>query len=289
LGGDKSRKLSFELAEAVAAGGDTLVTCGSAQSNHARLTTAAARRLGMDAVVVLSDDERRSFQGNLLTVHLMGARVRVVETEDHWDLQAAVDEEMDRIRDDGGSPYFIPISGTTALGSLAGVEMAIEILEQLGGRVEPDAIYMPFGTGGGFTGMLLGLREMGVACPVIGISVNRSTPDCLEMLDGHWSGICGILGIDPDRDRGRFEIYDEFVGRRYGDATPACMDAIAKVAATEGVLLDPVYSGKTFAGLLAHCWDGRWDGRRVVAVHTGGAPALFAYADSVAEHFDSRS
>lgn len=289
FGGDKPRKLSFELAAALEAGADTLVTCGAAQSNHARLTTAAARRLGMDAVVVLSDDERRAFQGNLLTVHLMGARVVVVDTTDHWDLQEAVDAEMEAIRSAGGSPYFIPISGTTDLASLAGVEMAIEICEQLDhARVAPAALYMPFGTGGGFAGMLLGLREMGFEYPVIGISVNRAIGECLELLDGHWRGICSMLDLDPDRDRGRFEIHDEFVGRGYGDPTEACLEAISTVAETEGVLLDPVYSGKTFAGLLSHSRAGRWRGEIVAAVHTGGSPALFAYAADLAAHQEKR-
>src|SRR5215469_14963595 len=130
LGGDKPRKLEYEVARAQAQGADTLVTCGSAQSNHARLTCAAARKAGMDRVVVLSRDEYQAFQGNLLTVYLMGAQVHFVETSDHWALEPAIQAVCQALRGKGKHPYTIPVSGTTAYSCLGYVRCGLEIARQ---------------------------------------------------------------------------------------------------------------------------------------------------------------
>ncbi|MDA1091751.1 MAG: D-cysteine desulfhydrase family protein [Acidobacteria bacterium] len=290
LGGDKPRKLEYEVAKARAEGATVLVTCGSAQSNHARLTTAAARRAGMGATVVLSVDERRRFQGNLLTVYLMGADVRFIEAADHWDLQTQAQQVCEELRAAGESPYFIPVSGSTPLSCLGYVRAGLELVDQLTERnLTPAAVYAPFGTGGIFTGLLTALRERAVDCPVIGISVNRNLEQCQANLDIWWSAVSELLGRDPARSRGATEIHDEFVGRAYGDATEAGLDAILLMAETEGVLLDPVYSGKVFAGLCAHLREGRWKADQpVVMLHSGGTPALFAYEPELRAHLTKR-
>src|SRR6266700_1541879 len=158
LGGDKPRKLEYELARAQAQGADTLVTCGSSQSNHARLTTAAARKIGMHCVVILSRDQYQAFQGNLLMVYLMGARVHLVDAPNHWDLEPYVEEVCQSLLKEGRKPYVIPVSGTTPHSCLGyircGLEIARQIVEQ---DIHLDAIYTPFGTGGIFTALLLSL------------------------------------------------------------------------------------------------------------------------------------
>ncbi len=290
LGGDKPRKLEYELAEARAQGATILVTCGSAQSNHARLTTAAARQLGLECAVVLSRDQYLAFQGNLLTVYVMGAQVHVIDTEDHWDLERHAKKICENLKQDGHNPYYIPVSGTTPRSCLgyvrAGLELAGQIVEQ---GLELDAVYTPFGTGGIFTATLLALRERDIHCPVIGISVNRELARCREHLDRWWDALCDLLQRNPSRSRGSFEIYDEFIGREYGDPTEASLDAILLMAQTEGVLLDPVYSGKTCSGLLAHCTEGRWGpGHRILMIHSGGVPALFAYHNEIKAHLVER-
>lgn len=128
LGGDKPRKLEYELARARAQEADTIVPCGSSQSNHARLTTAAARKVGMDCAVVLSRDERQALQGNLLTVCLMGAQVTLIEVADHWALEEHTLSLCDRLKAEGRNPYYIPVSGTSCLGY---VRCGLEVLEQL--------------------------------------------------------------------------------------------------------------------------------------------------------------
>lgn len=290
LGGDKPRKLEYEIAQGRAAGADTLVTCGSMQSNHARLTTAAARKLGLECVVVLSRDMWDVVQGNLLTVYLMGARVEVIDNVDHWDLESSALAICEALRSEGKSPHYIPISGTTPHSCLGYVRGSLETLSQLpeNGR-ELDAFYVPFGTGGIFTSTLLTLREHGLSCPLIGISVNRNEATCHENLDRWWQNLCGLLDCHTAQDRGDYEIYDEFIGQEYGDPTETSLEAIVTMASSQGILLDPVYSGKVFSGLLAHVSEGRWGaGQRVLMLHSGGTPALFAYHDVIEAHLQKR-
>ena len=290
LGGDKPRKLEYELAQAQAQGADTIVTCGSSQSNHARLTTAAARKVGMQCVVILSRDEYQAFQGNLLTVYLMGAQVHLVEASHHWDLEPYVYEVCKELVAKGKKPYVIPVSGTTPRSCLGYVRCGLEIVNQIAEqKITLDAIYAPFGTGGIFTALLLSLREQGVTCPLIGISVNQKQAWCHEKLEMWWKDLCGLLDRDPQHSRGEFEIHDEFIGRGYGDPTEECLDAIMLMAQTEGILLDPVYSGKMMAGFLAHQAAGRWScGQHILLLHSGGVPALFAYARELNAHLKKR-
>src|SRR5262249_2081953 len=156
------------------------------------------------------------------------------------------------------NPHFVPISGTTPHSCLGYVQAGLELAAQLREMDEiPDAIYTPFGTGGICAALTLGLRDQGITCPVIGISVNENTATCHENFRHWWRALTDLLGI-PEETPGDIEIHDEFVGREYGDPTEACLDAILLLARTEAVLLDPVYSGKTFSGFLAHQAAGRW-------------------------------
>lgn len=291
LGGDKPRKLEYELAQALQAGADVIVTCGSAQSNHARLTSAAARKLGLDVVLVLSNDRHAQLQGNLLTVHLMGGEIVMADTDDHWDLDRDVQSVCARLRAEGRTPHVVPISGTTPHSCLGYVDGALELLEQLDGRgVVPDVIYAPFGTGGIFAAYLVTMRSLGIDAKVVGISVNRPVGRCEEYLDEWWGAISGLLRCDPDLGRGDYAIDDGFVGSEYGDATSECLDAIVSMASREGILLDPVYSGKVFAGLLGHAAAGRIEqGATTVMLHSGGFPATFAYHAEIAAHLESRT
>jgi D-cysteine desulfhydrase len=152
-----------------------------------------------------------------------------------------------------------------------------------------DAIYVPFGTGGIFTALLLALREQEITCPLIGISVNQAREFCYEQIETWWLDLCRLLECDPARSRGVYELYDDFIGRAYGDPTEECLDAIMMMAQTEGILLDPVYSGKVMAGFLAHQAAGRWSRQHhILLLHSGGVPALFAYAKELREHLEKR-
>ncbi|MEM7346425.1 MAG: D-cysteine desulfhydrase family protein [Chloroflexota bacterium] len=290
LGGDKPRKLEYEIAQARRQGATTLVTCGSTQSNHARLTTAAARKLGLQCAVVLSEDQWQALQGNLLTVYLMGARVKVVQTDDHWDLEQHALTLCEALKAEGQVPHYIPVSGTTPHSCLGYVRGALEMIEQLNAQtIKLDAAYTPFGTGGIFTAMLLTFRAAGFDNPFVGISVNRPEPVCHDNFDKWWMALSDFLDQDPGQPRGLFDLHDTFIGREYGDPTEACLDAIMLMAETEGILLDPVYSGKVFAGLLAHHKAGRWKpGQSILMLHSGGVPALFAYHEPIKAHLSKR-
>lgn len=291
LGGDKPRKLEYELANARAEQASILVTCGSAQSNHARLTTAAAKHLGMKSVVVLSGEGPQELQGNLLAVRLLGADIVFVDTADHWDLAEHALRLCDELRTQGEKPYYIPVSGTTPRSCLGYIRAGLEIADQLAQRnLQLDAIYTPFGTGGIFTALLLAVRERGIECPIIGISVNRDESSCREHVDQWRTALCEMLNLDLEESHEPYEIHDEFIGNGYGDATEEALDALLMMADCEGILLDPVYSGKVFAGLRAHCDAGRW-GReqRVMMLHSGGVPAVFAYHQEIREHLRKRS
>lgn len=290
LGGDKVRKLEYELGHARDQGADVIVTGGSMQSNHARLATAAARQCGMDCVVVLSRDVYAQLQGNLLIVYLLGAEVRVVDVVDHWDLQTHIDAVADELRGQGRRPHCVPVSGTTPRGCLGNVRAGIELAQQLREQhIQPDAVYTPLGTGGVLAGLLTGLRYEGVAAPLIGVSVNREAATCRRNLDQWWSALSSLLHLDPERPRGEVIVCDEFVGHKYGAPTSGSLDAIQLMAQTEGILLDPVYSGKMTAGFLAHARQHWWpSSSTVVLVHTGGVSALFAYHDVVRSHLLDR-
>ena len=171
FGGDKPRKLEYEVAQA--RGADTLVTCGSSQSNHARLTTAAARQVGMQCAVVLSRDRYQAFQGNLLTVYLMGAQVHLVESNEHWDLEQQALDLCETLRSQGRVPHYIPVSGTTPHSCLGYVGCGLEIASQLAEQgLHLDGIYVPFGTGGIFTGILLALRAKQNSKPISASAVS---------------------------------------------------------------------------------------------------------------------
>ncbi|MHB8621540.1 MAG: 1-aminocyclopropane-1-carboxylate deaminase/D-cysteine desulfhydrase, partial [Chloroflexota bacterium] len=288
LGGDKPRKLEYELVRAREAGADTIVTCGSAQSNHARLTAAAARTLGLDCTVVLSRDAYTTLQGNLLTVYLLGAEVRLVDASDHWALDEHALAACEALRSRGRTPYYVPVSGTTERSVLGYVRAGLELADQFAALgISPAAVYVPFGTGGILAGLLYALRARGVASVLVGISVNREQARCEENLHTWWAALSSALG-----DRGApdsYEIHDRFIGRGYGDPTEACLDAILTFGRSEGILLDPVYSGKVAAGLLAHHAEGRWGrGQSIVMLHSGGVPALFAYHAAIADHLRRR-
>lgn len=290
LGGDKPRKLEYELAKARQKGATVLVTCGSAQSNHARLTTAAARRLGMECVVVLSRDGAQEMQGNLLAVNLMGAEVRFIDTTDHWQLEGHAQRICEDLRSTGQVPHYIPVSGTTPLSCLGYVRAGLELVDQLKKQgIQLDAFYTPFGTGGVFTAVMLAMRECGVRCPLFGISVNRGVKACHENVRKWHTALCELLSLDSRQQCEPYEIHDEFIGRGYGDATEAALDSMSLMARSEGILLDPVYSGKAFAGLVAHCQAERWRAdQHVLMIHTGGVPAVFAYHDEIAAHLRRR-
>ena len=290
LGGNKSRKLEFLLAEARGLGADTVVTVGANQSNHVRMTAAAARVVGMESVSLLFPSEDRSVQGNLLLDRILGTEIVTLPFAFQDSSLEKIDKEVDRTTSRliaaGRKPYSIPAGGATPLGVLGYFRATEELAAQARREgCQIDAVVVPFGTGGTFAGILLGIDALRLDWQLYGISVAP---------EGAWEQ-CGVapykqlakdaaalLGLDFRLARERSRILYTWVGPAYGALTAECTDAILSLARSDGILLDPVYTGKAMAGLIGLVRTGRLvRGQTVVFLHTGGAPALFAHPEMV--------
>ena len=274
LGGNKARKLEHLCAEALAQGCDTLVTGGGPQSNHCRMTAAAANRLGLACHLALAGGPPGQPTGNLLLDHLLGARLHPTPARGYYEIEASIEAVADEVRAAGGRPYAIPVGGASVTGALGYVDAARELTGQLS---EPlDWIVVADGSGGTHAGLLAGLDAGGntSSTRILGIDVG-TRPD----LDKRVPELAAATAAAVDRPAPEDEIHIDHTrfGAGYGEPTPECLEAIRAAARLEGLILDPVYTGKAMAGLIGWIREGRFAGHRSVLFwHTGGAPALFA-------------
>ena len=282
-GGNKVRKLEYLVADALNHGADVLVTVGAIQSNHARAAAAAAARNGLGCVLLLIDavrsrGEAYRINGNVLLNQIFGAELRILAPEE--DSSAVIAATLARLTGQGQRPYFIPIGGSNALGSLAYRDALAELVVQAqaeGCRI--DHIVLPTGSGGTHAGILAGVEEAGLPCHVHGISVSRPAEQARAIVSGLVQEIFALEGRQRET-LAALDIDDSQVGPGYGQPTAAMTEAVELVARTEGILLDPVYTGKAMAGLLSLVRnDAIAVSENVVFWHTGGAPGLFAYPE----------
>jgi D-cysteine desulfhydrase family pyridoxal phosphate-dependent enzyme len=287
LGGNKVRKLEFLLGEARRAGADTLVTVGGVQSNHARQTAAVAARLGLACELILPryvdwPDPVYATSGNVLLNQLFGARMHVLpeSTLEPEKLEAILAD----IRGRGGRPFYIPVGGSTPIGALGYVAAVDELLPQLAAQGIAEAqVVVATGSAGTHAGILVGLAAHERANTVTGIAVSGDTPQKEALVRELATATAAQLGVSTSDLPARVRVLDNYVGPGYGLPTPAMVDAVQLVARLEGLLIDPVYTGKAMAGLIDLVRRGRIDrDRPVVFWHTGGTPALFAYPTTVA-------
>lgn len=282
MGGNKVRKLEYHLGEALAQGCDVLVTSGAIQSNHCRITAAAARRAGLDAVLVLRPGESEAVQGNLLLDRVLGARVHIARAPTAAAVDGMLAEQVDALRGEGRRPYLVPKGASTPLGAAAYAEAFMELLTQttaLG--VAVDAIVFCTGSGGTHAGLLGGARLFQSGVDIVGVADGATRqellPVILRLITGMAERCQFAVSVEPDA----VVVLEEY-GGTYGVPTPACVEAIRLAARTEGLILDPVYTGKAMAGLSDLVRRGRWTAdQTIVFWHTGGQPALFAFADVV--------
>jgi len=264
LGGNKARKLDYLLADAVARGSDTIVTAGGAQSNFARMTAGAAAKLGLRCHLVLGGEAPSRLTANLLLDRLFGAELHFAGTDD-WGI---LEDEVQRIaREIGERAYAMPVGGATPVGALAYVHAADELLAQM--REPPDWVVVADGSGGTHAGLLAGLPA---SVRVLGVDVSRPSRPLVESVPRLAAKAAALAG--RPLPSGETIIVDH-AGPKYASITDEARDAVALVARTEGLVLDPVYTGKAMAGLIAAARDGRISGT-VVFLHTGGSVALFA-------------
>lgn len=284
LGGNKTRKLEFTLGHALAAGADTLITSGAWQSNHVRQTAAAAAKAGLECHVVISDAAGRDTEayrasGNLLLHGLFGAHLHFAE-DDGDATDRCIDRLAARARAEGRSPYVVPLGASDGIGSLGYAECARELLSQCEARsIAPTAIVLATGSGGTHAGLLAGLRLLGARVPVIGISVSEPAEVKFAKVRGIADAMLDLCGAARDTvSDADIVVLEDYTGPGYAIPTAEANDVIRLLAAREGLLVDPVYTAKAMAGLLNLLEGGRLTGD-VVFLHTGGTPALFAYAD----------
>ncbi len=283
LGGNKNRKFQFEVGAALAQGCDVLVWGGGVmQSNHARQCAAAARRAGLDAVLVLNEGPHgRDMQGNRLLLELLGADVRATGRDGMFGHEADLAAVVDELRRAGRRPFVVEYGPLTAVGY---AECLLEIHEQCAALgVEAAHVYAASG-GGTQAGLELGNRVLAAGCTIRGYSPLDVEGGRTAQQAALARASAELLGLPLTIEPGDIWNSSAFVGPAYAAATPEGMDAIRLVAETEGVFLEPVYTGKAFAGLLHDVRQGRLTADdTVVFVHTGGTPLLFAYARELSE------
>ena len=269
LGGNKARKLEHLCAEALAQGCDTLVTGGGPQSNHCRMTAAAANRLGLHCHLALAGPASDRPTGNLLLDHLLGARLHPTAAREYYEIEAAIVGVAEEVRAEGGRPYAIPVGGASVTGALGYVDAARELTIQL---EEPlDWIVVADGSGGTHAGLLAGLDG---PTRILGVDVGTRPDLDLRVPE---LAVATAAALERPAPKGEVHIDHTRFGAGYGKPTPECLEAIRAAARLEGLILDPVYTGKAMAGLIGWIREGRFrEGQSVLFWHTGGAPALFA-------------
>lgn len=288
-GGNKTRKLEFLVADALAQGADTLITCGAVQSNHCRLTLSAAVKEGMKCRLVLEEQAPGSFDpasgGNIFLFHLLGVEDITVVPRGA-DLTAAMEAMGAELAAHGRKGYMIPVGGSNPVGATGYVACAQEIMEQtfeMGLGV--DAIICASGSAGTQAGLVTGCYGCNMNIPVLGINVGAPQAEQEELVYALAQETARHVGVKSPIPREAVTCLDGFVGPGYSIPTPEMAEAVKLMARTEGILLDPVYTGKAMAGLMALVREGRFNqDDHVLFLHTGGTPALEVYKDYILSH-----
>jgi D-cysteine desulfhydrase family pyridoxal phosphate-dependent enzyme len=290
LGGNKARKLEFLVADALARGATALVTTGGPQSNHARMTAAAARMAGLRASLVLNVEgmEAPPTQGNLLLDRILGAEVHLL-TRGGVSEEAKISEVVSELEGRGERPYVVALGGSCRIGALGYVLATHELLAQLEEmREAPARLYYASGSRGTQAGLELGARIFDAPWVNIGIAVSPGEEEKRQRAVRIMRESAGLLGVDLEVKADELGTEQGYFGAGYAIPTAGCVEAIRLAARTEGIILDPVYTGKGMAGMIDHIRSGRIDPTETILfLHTGGAPGLFAHAEGVLRLLES--
>ncbi len=292
MGGNKARQLEFYFGEAVDQGADTIIITGAVQSNFNRQTAAAAAKLGMACEIQLeqrvsTNEPEYETSGNVLLGRLLGANVQYFpEGKDEEAADKALEDIADRIRAGGGKPYVIHLAPQhPPLGALGYVVAAEEILDQTADRgITIDAIVLPSGSATTHAGIIVGLRIRNSDIKVIGICVRRGKDPQHERVLQKVRATADLAGCPDVVSEDDVIVMDDYLGPGYGQSTPEMKEAMALAAREEGLLLDPVYTGKSMAGLIGLTRSGYFKGdETILYLHTGGTPALFGYSSLLSD------
>jgi D-cysteine desulfhydrase/L-cysteate sulfo-lyase len=283
-GGNKTRKLEYLVAAAIAAKADTLVTVGGIQSNHARQTAAAAAKFGLKCELVLEDVQGTPksdyYQnGNVLLNNLLGATIHRISAQENCIDYA--NELMISLQDKGQQPYFIPMGGSNEIGSLGYIQCAQEIIHQIKEQnIQLDHIVLATGSAGTQAGLLAGLIMANVDIPVLGICVSRPADEQIQIVTELLEKTLTLIGLDPKRANNRVFANGNYYGEGYGIPTKEMVEAVRLCAQHEGLILDPVYTGKGMSGMIDLCRKEFFnDKANILFLHTGGSQGVYAYQE----------
>lgn len=283
-GGNKTRKLDFCIADALEKGADTIITCGAVQSNHCRLTLSWAVKEGLDCHLVLEEHVKNSYKpeasGNNFLFQLLGVK-SITVVEGGSNMMAEMEKVAEKLKAQGKKPYIVPGGASNAIGALGYVSCMEEIMNQMFTQgLNFDHMIVPSGSAGTHAGIIAGMIGNAINIPVTGIGVNRPKPKQEEAVYTLANQTLELIGAGVSVPREKVVAYDDYVGPGYSLPTDAMVEAVKLLATTEGILLDPVYSGKAMSGLIDLVRKGHFkEGSNLLFLHTGGSPALYAYLD----------
>ncbi len=284
-GGNKTRKLEFSMAEAIEQGADTVITCGAIQSNHCRLTLSAANKEGLKCRLILEERVAGTYNkhasGNNFLYHLLGVESsRLVPGG--TDMSAELEKEAAAVRAEGRKAYIIPGGASNAVGALGYVACAQELAWQmLDMGLAFDHVVVPSGSAGTHAGMVVGFHAQNIKTPITGINVSRTQEVQEPFVHRLVEKVVEKIGLDITVPQSKVRALGDWVGAGYSIPTDEMVEAVNLLARTESILLDPVYSGKAMAGFIGLIRRGEFTkGQKVLFLHTGGSPALYAYTDT---------
>lgn len=284
-GGNKTRKLDFSLADAISKGADSIITCGAVQSNHCRLTLSWSVKEGLDCHLILEERVKGSYNpeasGNNFLFKLLGVEsIKVVPGGS--DMGAEMELLAESLRSEGKKPYIVPGGASNAIGATGYVACAQEILEQLFHMdLSIDHLVVPSGSAGTHAGIVTGMFGNNSDIPVSGVNVSRTKSEQETIVHKLALETAERVDIRDSVPFDRVTCFDDYVGEGYSIPTESMVEAVKLLAGSEGILLDPVYSGKAMAGLIDLVRKGHFkEGSNVLFLHTGGSPALYAYLDT---------
>ena len=285
--GNKVRKLEFLVGEALAQGADTLIACGTAQSNCCRAVAAVAARLGLRACLALLGERPSAYDGNLLLARLLGADVRYLSEAEFSHAGEVSDGMADEVRADGGIPYVIPESGAGEVGALGYLECAVELAGQMShGAPRFDTVVVPAFSGTTQAGLLMGKQLVGLPSEIVGVPIDRSADQVTEQVAATIERAIRRFGFAIDVPKG-IHLLDGYQGDGR-DPSSGDLSTVAQLASSEGLVLDPVYGARAFGGLVDSLErDAKAFGQRICFVHTGGLFSLFPLRDRLSALADA--
>ena len=280
--GNKVRKLEYVLMDARDQGADTLITCGGIQSNHARATAALAAKLGMKCYLVLRGDENEEVQGNRFLNLLLGAKIKFISREDYSENREKIMKELaEELKRNNLNPYIIPEGASNGLGNFGYLNAGFEIMEQEKEmEIEFDLIVTAIGSGSTYAGLFLADKMKKEENRVVGFNVCDDTPTFVKRIDGYLKDIFKILEEKVDYSKDEIKVIDGYVGEGYGLSRNEELEFIKKFAMMEGIILDPVYTGKAMYGFYSEFKKGTFKGKKkILFIHTGGLYGIFSKSD----------